>query len=280
MSNQTNKTSIYSKLNLFNCLNEKEIKRLNNRYYTLGLCIKQVKVDQNGNEINKEKPKENVLGKKRLRKGFNALDHFLYSYYGKEKFVLINQSLESESKLFDFNSENSEDKMCPKKCLRVLIDYLNSIKVDCDYMANKNYTYETDEYKAVILKYIAKFKKFLTDAQYNKLQNKWKNELLKVKGTDLFNFDKINDIINWKVSILKCFKSEIILYAFCNIFDGIISGKKIETESGGKNVFKVLQESFEDKKEKDSKSEEDDINEASSDSDLTEKTLDENMINS
>ena len=80
MSNQANKTSIYSKLNLVNCLNEKEIKRLNSRYNTLGLCIKQVKVDQNGNEINKEKPKENVLGKKRLRKGFNALDHFLYSY--------------------------------------------------------------------------------------------------------------------------------------------------------------------------------------------------------
>ena len=88
-----------------------------------------------------------------MRKGFNALDHFLYSYYGKEKFVLLNQSLESESKLFDFNSENSEDKMCPKKCLRVLIDYLNSIKVDCDYMANKNYTYETDEYKVELSLY-------------------------------------------------------------------------------------------------------------------------------
>jgi hypothetical protein len=145
-------------------------------------------------------------------------------------------------------------------------------------MDNKNSKIETDEYKIAVLKYISKFKNYITNEQYAYLQNKWKNEMLKVRGTDLFNYDKINDIRNWKVSILKCFKSEIILYGLCNIYDGIINGNKFVKEKNGKNIFKIKLE--ENNKEEEKIDESDDINEQSSDSDLTEKSFEENMINS
>ena len=98
-----------------------------------------------------------------------------------------------------------------------------------------------------------------------------------MRGTDLFNYDKINDIRNWRVSILKCFKSEIILYGLCNIYDGIINGNKFVKEKNGKNIFKIK---LEDKKEEEKVEESDNIDEQSFDSDLTEKSFEENMINS
>ena len=140
-------------------------------------------------------------------------------------------------------------------------------------MANKNSKIETDEYKSVVLKFIAKFRKYITKDQYEFLYNKWKNELLKVRGTDLFNLDKINNIINWKVSILKCFKSEIVLYGICNIYDGIIAGNKFVIETKPK----FEEESDEKEEEKVYESED---NEQSSDSELSEKTFEGNMINS
>ena len=140
-------------------------------------------------------------------------------------------------------------------------------------MANKNSKIETDEYKSVVLNFIAKFRNYITNDQYKFLYNKWKNELLKVRGTDLFNFDKINNIINWKVSILKCFKSEIVLYGICNIYDEVISGNKFVND----NKVKFGEESDEKEEEKAYESEDKD---ESSDSELSEKAFEGNIINS
>ena len=267
------KQNIYSKVDFVNCLTDKEISRLNNKYLHYGLQMKQIKVDKFGNEISK---KQKILGKKRERKEYNSLDKFLFGYYGQEEFYLLNQNFEKEEKkLFDFDPE---DRICTRKCLSHLKDSLNEIKIDCEYMANKNSTIETEEYQSVVLKYIAQFRQYITKDQYDFLYNKWKNELLKVKGTDLFNFDKINNIENWKVSILKCFKSEIVLYAICNIYDGIIKGSKFVIEYNNKNELKSNEDGSEKEEEKDYESEEN--NDSFSESDITEKTFDENMINS
>jgi len=262
------KQNIYSKVDFVNCLTDKEISRLNNKYLHYGLQMKQIKVDKFGNEISK---KQKILGKKRERKEYNSLDKFLFGYYGQEEFYLLNQNFEKEEKkLFDFDPE---DRICTRKCLSHLKDSLNEIKIDCEYMANKNSKIETDEYKSVVLNFIAKFRNYITNEQYKFLYNKWKNELLKVRGTDLFNFDKINNIINWKVSILKCFKSEIVLYGICNIYDEVISGNKFVND----NKVKFGEESDEKEEEKAYESEDKD---ESSDSELSEKAFEGNIINS
>ena len=275
MKEVNQKQNIYSKINVVNILTNREITKLNSKYYNSGLFLKQVIVDKFGNEIIEEKSKRRLLGKKRERKAFNYMNHFLYGYYGKKEFDILNQNLKDMKKLFEFDTK---DKKCTRKCLSNLKDSLNKIKIDCEYMANKNSTIETEEYQSVVLKYIAQFRQYITKDQYDFLYNKWKNELLKVKGTDLFNFDKINNIENWKVSILKCFKSEIVLYAICNIYDGIIKGSKFVIEYNNKNELKSNEDNGEKEEEKDYESEEN--NGSFSESDLTEKTFDENMINS
>ena len=276
MNSNKKKLNIYSKINCVNCLTDKMMNKLNVKYCCSGLQMKQVIVDKYGKEIVEKISSKRLLGKKRDRGGYDSLSKFLYNYYGKEKFILLNQNYEKEKKLFDFDPE---DKACTRKCLSELKDSLNTIKIDCEYMANKNSKIETDEYKIAVLKYINKFKNYITNEQYAFLQNKWKNELLKVRGTDLFNYDKINDIKNWKVSILKCFKSEIVLYGICNIYDEVINGNKFVKKKDEKNLFKVkMNESKEE--EKIDESENEDINGQSSDSDMTEKSFDDNMINS
>ena len=45
------KQNIYSKVDFVNCLTDKEISRLNNKYLHYGLQMKQIKVDKFGNEI-------------------------------------------------------------------------------------------------------------------------------------------------------------------------------------------------------------------------------------
>lgn len=274
MNFEKKQLSIYSKIKVVNALTDKMIDKLNSKYSSKGLQMKQIIVDKYGEEITKPLSSKRLLGKKRDRMEYDSLANFLYSYYGKEQFILLNQTWEKEKKILDFDPE---DAKCTRKCLSHLKDSLNTIKVDCENMDNKNLKIETDEYKIAVLKYIAKFKNYITNEQYTYLQSKWKNEMLKVRGTDLFNYDKINDIRNWRVSILKCFKSEIILYGLCNIYDGIINGNKFVKEKNGKNIFKIK---LEDKKEEEKVEESDNIDEQSFDSDLTEKSFEENMINS
>jgi hypothetical protein len=270
--------NIYNKIKFVNYMTDKEIKRLNSKYCYLGLQIKQIVVDRYGNEIKEKKnSSKNLLGKKRDRKEYNSLDKFLSKYYGKEQYKILNNNFEKNKKLFEYNPE---DKLCTKKCLSNLKENLNSIKIDCEYMANKNSKIETDEYKMNVLNYIARYKQYITKEQYNYLYNKWKNELLKIRGTDLFNFDKINKIENWKVSILKCFKSEISLYSVCNVYDGVICGKKFVKEK-----FNIIGFNSMDNKEKEKEKEEEKLNNSedydeSSDSDISEKTFEGNIINS
>ena len=235
MKETTPKQNIYSKLNFVNCLTDKEISKLNSKYLSSGLQMKQIKVDEYGKEIIEENSKRKILGRKRDRKDFNSYNKFLSHYYGKQQFDILNQNYEKEKKMiFDFDPED----------------------------------------KSVVLIYISQFRKYITSKQYTFLYNKWKNELLKVRGTDLFNFDKINNINNWKVSILRCFKSEIVLYAICNVYDEVIKGKKFVSN----NKIKLVEDSEEKEEEKIDESEE--VNDSSSDSEITEKSFEENIINS
>ena len=221
---------LLSKIEFVNALTPKEISTLNSRYMKLGLHIKQVVVDSFGNEKNKKD--SSLLSKKRNRKDYNSLNNFLYSYYGKEELHSITQKFKTYNKKYLYDKENNNNYT--KEELSELSNALNSIKKDLKTIEYKKCTIDTDEFKLIIVDYISKFKKYISKEQYYFLLKKWKNELSTIKGTDFLDFNKFDDFMNWKISILKSLKSEIVLYALCNICENIINEKKIIDEN--KNI--------------------------------------------
>lgn len=234
----------------------------------LGLHIKQVVVDSFGEEeIKKKSSYIDLLGKKRNRKEFNSLNSFLYNYYGKEK--LLSNKKYKEYKNSNL-SEKENNKKYSKEELSELLNALNSIKKDVETIEYKNCVIETDEFKLIIIDYISKFRKYISKEEYSFLLKKWKNELSKIKGIDLFDFNKIDNFMNWKISILKGLKSEIVLYAISNICDNLIKGKN------NNNVNKNIENNINNEKMK--RNEEENKKE-SSDSELSDDEIEENNFN-
>ena len=225
---------LFTKIEFVNALTQKEISSLNDRYLNLGLNIKQIIVDNYGNEIYNEKcSSSELLGKKRNRKIFDSWQDFLLRYYGEDE---INKSSKKCKK--------DEDDKYSKKELLELKNRLNSLKEECKKIEYKICKIETNEFKAKVIDYILKYKQYLRKEEYSYLFNKWKNELSKIKGIDVLNFNNMNDLYNWKIPILKAFKSEIILYAVCNIFESKINGKRsvIKKQSEDNNNNNLVEE--------------------------------------
>ena len=258
---------IFTKIEFVNALSPKEISNLNSRYMNLGLYIKQVVVDNYGNEQDLNSKNVNFLGKKRKRKEFNSLNDFLNKYYGDDESFSINNFKKNKK---CNSTENKKDKKYTKEELSELKNFLYSLKEDCQKIEYKLGKIETNEFKSKIIDYILKYKKYLTKEQYIFLFNKWKNEWSQIKGVNLFDINQNNNLFNWKVSILKAFKSEIILYGICNICDNKINGKKINY--GDKDEDKNSNEDKKFEEEKKSESSE-------SDSGSSENSDEENFFN-
>jgi len=259
---------IFTKIKFVNALTSKEISILNTRYMNLGLHIKQVVVDSFGEEeIKKKSSYIDLLGKKRNRKEFNSLNSFLYNYYGKEK--LLSNKKYKEYKNSNL-SEKENNKKYSKEELSELLNALNSIKKDVETIEYKNCVIETDEFKLIIIDYISKFRKYISKEEYSFLLKKWKNELSKIKGIDLFDFNKIDNFMNWKISILKGLKSEIVHYEISNICDNLIKGKN------NNNVNKNIENNINNEKMK--RNEEENKKE-SSDSEISDDEIEENNFN-
>lgn len=239
---------IFSKIEFVNALTEKEMKNLNKKYLCLGLNIKQVVVDTYGNEKNKkESSLTDLLGKKRDRTHFNSLRDFLYKYYGEEDSVSIKRKAKKNKNKKRKLSGNDSTKKLSHEELSELKNGLNAIKEDCKKIEYKICLIEDDEFKSKIINYILQYKKYISKEQYSLLYDKWKNELSKIKGVDLFNSNAMNNLYNWKISILKSFKSEIALYAICRICDHILHGENINVDD--KNMIDVDKNKDEEKKE-------------------------------
>lgn len=216
---------IFTKIEFVNALTPKEISNLNARYMALGLSLKQVVVDNFGNEKEISDNNKNFLGKKRKRKEFNSLNDFLNKYYRDDELLSLNNHFKKYKK---YNlSENESHKKYSNEELLELLNSLNAIKEDCKKIEYRNCAIETNEFKSKIIDYILKFKKYISKEQYSLLFNKWRNELSKIKGVDLFDFNTNNNLLNWKVSILKAFKSEVALYGISNLCKNSI---KIEND--------------------------------------------------
>jgi len=267
--------NLVSKMEFVNALTHREITTLNSKYLDLGLYIKQVIVDYYGNEINENKS-FNLLGKKRERKSFNYLNDFLQKYYGDDDLSSISKSTINTHKKRKI-SDIEVNKKCSVKEISELRNNLNSIKEDCQKIEYKNCKIEADEFKSKIIDYILKIKKYLSKEQYSFLFNKWKNEYSKLKGVDIINFEKINNILNWKIPILKAFKSEMILYAMCNICDNYV--KRHSNNENYNNINEEDEPESEEKKINNHKYIEEKKENESSDSDLSDFTDEENSFN-
>lgn len=267
--------NLVSKMEFVNALTHREITTLNSKYLDLGLYIKQVIVDYYGNEINENKS-FNLLGKKRERKSFNYLNDFLQKYYGDDDLSSISKSTINTHKKRKI-SDIEANKKCSVKEISELRNNLNSIKEDCQKIEYKNCKIEADEFKSKIIDYILKIKKYLSKEQYSFLFNKWKNEYSKLKGVDIINFEKINNILNWKIPILKAFKSEMILYAMCNVCDNYV--KRHSNNENYNNINEEDEPESEEKKINNHKYIKEKKENESSNSDLSDFTDEENSFN-
>ena len=219
--------NLFAKIQIVNALTKSELGKLNEKYSELGLFIRQVRVDEYGNEITENEllPSDNnVLNKKRkrvLKKSTMTLEEFYNKYY---------ENNNKKSKKINDNKSISNDSIDDYKCSLEELKDLNKNLIetfnDCQNIAMKKCKIEEKDYADKIIYYIKKFSKYLPDKQYEDLFQKWKNKNLEIKG---FREIDVNNINNWKIPVLKGFKSEMILIASSNIIS-----KKIRENDNNK----------------------------------------------
>lgn len=234
--------NLFAKIQIVNALTKSEIGKLNEKYRELGLFIRQVSVDEYGNEISKNEllsSDNNVLNKKRkriLKKSTMTLEEFYNKYYDnnnkKSKKINDNKSISNDS---------IDDHICSIEELKDLNKNLIETYNDCQNINMKKCKIDEKDFPDKIIDYIKKFSKFLSNEQYADLFQKWKNKNFEIKG---FNEIDVNNINNWKIPVLKAFKSEIILIASSNLL-----AKKIREKDNNKEDSDINEEREEEEKE-------------------------------
>ena len=203
--------NIFSKINLVNNLNLEEIKKLNEKYKELGLFIKQVRVDNFGNQKSSDDLIfRNYLSKKRLLKRHSKMTkQQLYN-----KYYCIDPFLKKFQNFISFENEIENDQMLDNIDLEELKLNLEEIHQDYQKLEPKRCKIDNEKFKEIIIKYIQKFNQYLEEQQYTKIYNKMhEKSLLFVELNDVDNLDK------WPVSLLKEFKAEIEIAAISNILN-------------------------------------------------------------
>jgi hypothetical protein len=289
-----NSNKLFTKIQLVNTLTQKEMDKLNMKYKELGLFIKQINVDHLGNEIaSNEFILDNNLLKRKKRPSMTLREFYTKYYYNnnhhffhpknyknnhdkdknkqKKKKLLKNKNNEEKGKKNQKNNhkhysyssyeseseQKSENYLYDKEELKSLRKNLIEIYEECQNLQYKDCKFNDDSFKIKIIEYIKKFKNFLSDKQYLILYNKWKNELMKIRGVNPFDDGRISDLSFWKVSILKSFKSEVSLLAMSNILgkkvgemsdneDSVINKKIVEDKKVNESDEENSEESKED----------------------------------
>ena len=150
--------NLFAKIQIVNALTKSEIGKLNEKYRELGLFIRQVKVDEFGNEISKSElvsSDNNVLNKKRkrvLKISTMTLEEFYNKYYDnnnkKNKKINDNKSISNDS---------IDDYKCSLEELKDLNKNLKETFNDCQNIAMKKCKIEEKDYADKIIYYIKKF---------------------------------------------------------------------------------------------------------------------------
>ena len=223
----------------------KEIDKLNEKYKELGLYIKLVHVDNFGNIKHPDDllSVNDFLNKKRrvIKHSRMSLQEFYEKYYCDDlniKKKPKNNNKEKQKKYDFYDNEfcSNEDILSYKKCLK-------DVYKNCQNIKYKKCKIDDKDFKLKIIDYINKFKKYISKKQYLELFNKWKNENSKILGVNLFN---INSLEDFKIPILKAFKSEISLLAFINSLD---REKSDNNEENAKKDNEEEEEEDEDNRE-------------------------------
>ena len=236
--------NLFSKLQIVNYLTKIEYDKLNEKYQNLGLFIKQVKVDKYGNELNHNEILSNndFLHKKRkrlIKKPKMTLQEFFIKYYcnNNAKKKKINNKIKKDDNSISNNSSESnihENEKYNNEEIKQLCKRLKELYNDCQNIEMKKCKIEEKLFKDKTIEYIKRFSKFISNQQYTDLFNKWKNENWKIKGFNLLDVNNLND---WKIPILKAFKSEIVLLSFSNSL-----AKKIEDKDGNEEAQNINEE--------------------------------------
>jgi len=296
--------NLFTKITLVNTLDLKEIELLNEKYHELGLFIKQVRVDQFGNEkspnellyedyddsesnLLKRKRKSRRHSKLNIQEFVNKYENYDLSFKEKEKpkKKLVknkykgNNNNNINNKRDDNSDNQSEDEFEEEvenvyESIKSLKDNLIGLEQECQSIQYKNCKIEDENFKKKIIEYIKKFSSYISDSEYERLFNKWKDENMKIKGMNLF---ECNDLYKWKVPILKAFKSEITLKATIKILGSQIDGGA-EEKSDDDNK-RDEEEKEEDKKEDENKKVVDDDDSSSSNNDDNDFLANQPQIN-
>lgn len=241
-----NSNKLFTKIDLANTLTSKEIDKLNARYIDLGLYIKQAIVDDYGSEISTTDTAQNLLkGKTKRQKRHTAmtLKDFFCKYYcgsfasiSKKKKHIVGPK-NKKRKISD-----DSNQICSIEDLKKLSGSLKDAYENCQQIRYKECKIENTDYKEKVIKYIFHYKNYISEEQYMQLFNKWRNEQSKTKDVDPSKFSELNDLRNWKISILKAFKSEILIKATINIYEKKIIDKNNKNNNKNDNISKFNEE--------------------------------------
>lgn len=263
--------NLFTKILLVNALTKKEISELNEKYKELGLFIKQVEVDEYGKELYPDEllSQNNFLKKKRRLKKHSrmTLQEFYDKYYSKNKKSEKNKKKKNnvsggnnKNNDNDESSDSNKNDYCNKNELKELLNNLDDVYKNCQIIEIKKSKIEDKGLKKVIIEYIKKYTKFLSESQYNKLFNEWKKKNWNIKG---FNINDTENLWEWKIPILKGFKSEISFFGCYNIIKvqiGESINSDLKDNDNDKDNNNERDEEEEDESDNDDYSEENNLN--------------------
>ena len=236
--------NIFSKINLVNNLNLYEIQKLNEKYKELGLFIKQVRVDNFGNQKSSDDLISlNYLSKKRLLKRHSKMTvQQLYN-----KYYCIDPFSKKFNNFIAFNNEIEDDQILDNIDLLELKLNLEEIHQDYQKLESKRCKINKEEFKKLIINYIVKFNKYLEEEQYNEIYEK-----MSEKSSLVVELNDLDNLSKWPVSLLKEFKAEIEIVAISNILN--FKCKKLKYKQNKNEQKKVENEKSKNKEEDDSDS--------------------------
>ena len=233
--------NIFSKIDIVNNYTLEEINKLNDKYKEMGLFIKLVRVDNYGKEKSpSDLISKNFISRKRLLKRHSkmTIEQLYYKYFCVDSFSEKSKNLRSFSKL------KGEDELCDIEGYKELQKNINEIHEDFQKLENKKCRIKKNDFKEKIMNYIQRFNKYLTSRQYTDIYNKFKE-----KSMFYVELNKIDDLYEWPIPLLKEFKAEIEILAIKNNLN--------------KNLGKDIYENEKSKSEKEDKEKDEEENEES-----------------
>lgn len=247
------------------------------------------KNNKNGNFIMKKKRK--------MRKAAKNLNDFFSRYFGgggnKEDFYSTSEIdndyfySRSNNKKRKKNSSNNKSikkssnnngysgterkkkereienkKQCPPEQLMKYSKELNDVFIDCQSVKCKEGNIENEQFKEKIIRYIEHFHSLIKEEDYQNLVKKWRDKYSLSKNVDPSRVSEAYDFRNWKISLLKGLKSEMVVKAGAYLFkqvsgigeDGDLSSENYSNNGirGGINKNRKRQSSSSDSEENES----------------------------